>query len=603
MLFDNPRTKKNSPCLKWFMLFFIVFYFSFTGLAVQMEDIEAAWQSRGYNIRYEDHLKILELSFEFSNVLSLDEQAKELYIITYLTREMPQPDEQYLSDIEKVLTNSSFSEQIMPKISETMTLKNTWETDFWLTERIQVTTFLYDSTTPIIKFSFFDEPRIADDPIQSEKDNELTAAEDSINLLTAELKEKEDENLHLKLDNQALVNINAVLNNTNSRLTEEVEKYKNLSEYRDRTISGLKATVDRYIDFEKQKDNTIQMLENQIRELEQDIVDNHDHYQSNLKALENEIHTLKLTIQKQLVEIEWLEDTHKQLLERINQLKTLQAENTEQAPINKVHEQSDEPIILVPPVETTVEIPATESIMDTPTIVEDPAQDNENEKEELRAADTEKMNQSEPVPLLKAIVIYENGKKVHTIQHQYNEHRNLVKELFLDSNDEIVGFSETLYDATNRIKEKRTYEGQVMMGKVIIQYDENDRMVRQFNYNQDSLMHYSVYEYDEAIAANEPIMVKHYSNNRLTAYDENEYNERGQLLRSTQKSPEGTTLSQAIYNYQQEKLIRITFLQASKQTGYQVLKYADTGLQIAGEIYDANGRCISQLVFIWDEES
>jgi len=141
------------------------------------------------------------------------------------------------------------------------------------------------------------------------------------------------------------------------------------------------------------------------------------------------------------------------------------------------------------------------------------------------------------------------------------------------------------------------------MGKVIIQYDENDRMVRQFNYNQDSLMHYSVYEYDEAIAANEPIMVKHYSNNRLTAYDENEYNERGQLLRSTQKSPEGTTLSQAIYNYQQEKLIRITFLQASKQTGYQVLKYADTGLQIAGEIYDANGRCISQLVFIWDEES
>lgn len=583
------------------MLFIVVFYFSFTGLAVQMEDIEAAWQSRGYNIQHEDHLKILELSFEFSNVLSLDEQAKELYIITYLPRQMPQPDAQYLSDIEKVLINSSFSEQIIPKISETMTIQRTWETDFWLTERIQVNTFLYDSTTPIIKFSFFDEPHITYEPTESEKDDDLPVAEDPINLLKAELKEKKDENLHLKLDNQALVNINAVLENTNSRLTEEVEKYKNLSEYKDSTISGLKATVDRYIDFEKQKDNTIQMLESQIRGLEQEVADNHDHYQSFLKALENEIHTLELTIQKQFVEIEWLEDTNKQLLERINQLKTLQAENTELTLGIQVHEHPDEPIIHTPPVETTVEITATESQV-TVSIIEKPIQNIEKEKEELRETNTQDVMRSEPMPMLKAIVVYENGKKVHTIQHQYDEHGNLVKELFLDSNDKIVGFSETLYDETNRIKEKRTYEGQIMMGKVIIQYDENDRMVRTFNYNQDSLIHYSVYEYDEAITAKEPITVKHYSNNRLTAYDENEYNERGQLLRSTQKDSQGTILSQTIYEYQQEKPIRMTFIQASKQTGFQVFNYSDAGLQVTGEIYDASGKCISQLVFIWDEE-
>jgi len=114
-------------------------------------------------------------------------------------------------------------------------------------------------------------------------------------------------------------------------------------------------------------------------------------------------------------------------------------------------------------------------------------------------------------------------------------------------------------------------------------------------------LHYSVYEYDDAIVAKEPVTVKHYTKNQLTAYDENVYNERGQLLQSKQKDPKGTVLSQIIYEYQLDKPIRMTYFQASKQTGFQIFKYSDAGLQVTSEIYDANGKCISQLVFIWDE--
>jgi len=598
MLFENLRNKNNHSFIKRATLLFIVLYFSISGLANQMKEIEETWQSNGHTIQYEDHLAILEMSFEFTNVLSLDELAKELFIITYLTQHMPQPDARYFSDIEKVMANSSFSEPIIAKFSEIMTLLNNWETSFNLTDWIQVNTFLYDSTTPIIKFSFLEEPVIIEKSLINENDDHATVKEEPINLINAELKEKEDENLRLEVENQALVNINAVLKNTNTKLAEEVEKYKNLSEYRNQTISGLKATIDRYIEFENQKDSTIRMLENQIKKLEQDIVDNHNHYQNNLQTLENEIHSLELTIQKQQIEMEWLEDSQKQLLERIDQLKALQTINTELIQVKPVHQQSEGANNQKTIVETTFEPPATEN-QENLTIAEESRPETETEKEGLQATNTEDVKLKEPI--LKAIVVYENDEKVHTIQHRYNEHGDLVKEVFLDADDQIVGFSETLYDANRRIKEKQTYEGQIMIGKVIIQYDENGRMIRTFNYNQTSLLHYSVYEYDDAIVAKEPVTVKHYSKNQLTAYDENVYNERGQLLQSKQKDPKGTVLSQIIYEYQQDKPIRMTYFQASKQTGFQIFKYSDAGLQVTSEIYDANGKCISQLVFIWDE--
>lgn len=577
------------------IIFFSLSLFSFDHL-----EIEKSWREKGYTVIEEDNLKIVELSFQFDNVLSLNEISRELYIITYFNQNRTKPDNSYISDIEKVLLNSSFSEEIIRSISNQLSLQENWDNSFFANDSLQVNTQLYDQMTPVLRIIFLEKQVVNQTPVEKEKEDISKIAEEEVKALKTEYEEIKSENHKLRLEIEILTNKNAVLKKTNQILKEDLDKFKNLSEYKDRTISGLKNTIDRYVGIEKQKNETIESLQIKIEELKDEYSTKQFEYKKVIRDLETEIETLELKIKKQALEIKMIKETEQQLLDRVEQLKRM-SENQIALVQTKIETiDPEQPTQNTTITSITQEKPAITD-ESTKAMIKNEQEDEKNITETQSVEETSEQVEKQKPPLLKKVVVYDKGEKTITIENEYNNNGDLIREHILSPEGKTLLITEIKYNSDGQVKERVNYENSQMVGKNIFQYDNQQRLLRVFSYNQESLTHYSLLEYDETISKTEPVKVKYFYNNQLDSYEENEFNKEGKLIKTVQKNPDGETISQKVYEYENDELQKIIFYQYGEKTSYQINIYDEQGLQKSQKTYDAKDQMISEIVFLWDE--
>lgn len=580
-------------------------FLSLSLFSLEIFDIEKSWKEKGYTVIEEDNLKIVELSFQFDNVLSLNETSHMLYIITYFNHNKLKPDNNYISDVEKVLINSSFSEEIVRSISNQLSTQATWQNSFFATDLLQVNTMLYDQMTPVLRMTFLEKQAVNQIDVENEKEDnsKIAEKEEELNALKKEYEVRESENQQLSLETEILSNENAVLKKTNQNLKEDLEKYKDLSEYKDKTIFGLKNTIDRYVSIEKQKNETIKDLQKKMDVLKEEYSLKEVDYQKLIRDLETQIKSLELTINKQLLEIKLIKETEEQLLERIEQLKEinenqigqLQTESsldTTKEATDKIHNTSNQIDEKKPLTIESTNI----------TIMNQKEIEKNNGQTPAEFVEQKKLqNENQPLPLLKKVIVYDKGEKTVTIENEYNDNGDLIREQFLSPEGKTLMITEIIYNSDGLVKERVNYESSQMVGKHILQYDDQQRVIRVFTYNQESLTHYSLLEYNENISKMEPIKVKYFYNNQLDSYEENEFNNEGKIIKTVQRKPDGQAISQKVYDYENDELQTIIFYQFGEKTSYQINIYNEHGMQKSQKTYDAKDQLISEIVFIWDE--
>jgi hypothetical protein len=449
-----------------------------------------------------------------------------------------------------------------------------------------------------LKVIFLEKQAVNQTPVETIKEEPSDKTED-FEALKRKSEDLETQNKILKLETEMLSNKNAVLEKTNQNLKDDLEKHKNLSTYKDRTISGLKNTIDRYVSIEKQKNETIKSLQLKMKNLEDEYSKRESEYQKTLQDLESEIKTLKLTINKQTMEIELINETEQQLLERIKQLKSF---NDQQIVST---ETKFEPVdTKKTPENDSDKSNANEKPFLTPEstkVNQIPTQEKESISKTQSEGETNVPEKNNPSPLLKKVIIYEKGEKTVTIENEYNDDKELIREQIRSAEGKTLLITEIKYNSSGQVKERVNYENTQMVGKNEFQYDDQNRLLRVFSYNQDTLIYYTVLEYDEKISNTDPVKVKYYRNNQLDLYEENEFNQVGKLTKTVQKKPDGTTISQKKYEYDNDELQKIVFYQSGKKTSYQINGYDENGLQKTQKTYNAEDQIISEMVLIWDE--
>jgi len=581
------------------LIFFSLSLFSFDNF-----EIEKSWREKGYTVIEEDNLKIVELSFQFDNVLSLDESSQELYIITYLNQNTSKPDNTYISDIEKVLMNSAFTEAVISSITNHLGKQETWENSFFATDSLQVNTMLYDLMTPILRVNEVEKKTVNQISVENEKEATIKKTEENLDVLKTELEEIKGENQKLNLETEILSNENAVLKKSNQNLKEELEKFKNLSEYKDRTISGLKNTIDRYVGIEKQKNETIEDLQKKNEELKKENSLKEADYLRIVHDLESEIESLELTITKKMLEIKLIKEMEEQLLERIKQLKEINKNQIEQLQMesspNGINDTNQKTHNISNQIEEEKKPLTIESTRIT--VMNQKELEKNNEETPTNVLKKKKSQEEyQSLPLLKKVLVYNKGVKTVTIENVYNNNGDLIREQFLSPEGKTMMITEIEYNSYGKVKARINYENSQMVGKHILQYDNHQRVLRVFAYNQESLTHYSLLEYDETISKTQPIKVKYFVDNQLDSYEENEFNQEEKLIKTVQKKPDGEILSQKTYEYKNDELQKIIFYQFGEKTSYQIMKYDEKGLQQSQITYDANDQMVSEMIFIWDE--
>lgn len=577
------------------VIFLVVPVYSF-----EISEIEKSWREKGYTVLEEDNLKIVELSFQFDNILSLNEPSQELFIITYLDQNISKPDGSYISDIEKVFANSSFSVDIIKVISNQLNNQNTWENTFFVTDSIQIDSMLYDQTTPIVKVSFEENKMPSQVPSESESNEVSIISAEQLEQLNAEYIKLDLENTKLRLEVEIHSNKNAVLEKTNQDLKENLEKFKNLSVYKDNTISGLKSTIDRYVSIEKQKNETIDNLQMRLEMLEEEYAQKEIEYKKALNDLESEKETLEMKIKRQALEIKMIKETEQGLLNRVEQLKTINENQIVQ--IQTKSEIVDTPKATKNPTIASIthQKPVTTDVS-TKVNTEDEQQDEKNILEIQSPEETSEQIEKQKPPLLEKVVVYDKGGKTVTIENEYNDKGDLIKEHFISPEGKTLMITEIKYSSNGQVKERVNYENSQVVGKNLFQYDDQKRLVRVFTYNQETLIYYTVLEYDKAFSDSHPVKVKYFRNNQLDYYEENDFSQDGKLIKTVQKNPDGKIISSKEYEYTNDNIQKIIYYQFGDKTSYQINIYDKNGLQKTQKTYDAEDQMVSEMKFIWDE--
>jgi len=582
-----------------------------TAFSLQLEEVEKSWKSKGYSIVNEGDLKLVELSFEYDNICSINTQTKELFVITYLESRSEKPGTNYIADIKRVLLNSSFSEQAVHELTQNLSIQESWVNTFRVGKSIQVESFLYDQTTPVLKITPFEEEPATKQDTETSDSNVLKELEEELNKTKAQSRETESENQHLKAENQILTNKMNVCIQQKHDLIERIGKYENLSTYRDHTISGLKNTIDRYVEIEKQKDQRIADLKMEIDQLEDKLKREMTNHEKTIREMQSEIERLELFVKKQSAEMDLLKDTEQMYLSRIEQLKKINEQKYLSPQTNGLHQKAEEQKSDQPNETNSTVEQSFETVESTTAAVinQDEIEDENSEKKKVEnnkatvktEPDTESENTNKPSPLLQTVTVYNKGKKSHSIEHDYDQKGNLIKETVLLPNGKTVAFTETTYHENGKVKEKIAYENSKMVGKTVFQYDQAGRPLRVFFYDSKSMTHYSVYEYDPAVSEEEPIKVKHYRDNKMNAHEENLFDEDGMLIKTIQKDSTGTIISTTHYEYSDDNPVKISSFRSGKHVSDQIIHYDENGVQKSIETYDAKKTLVSKVVFIWDE--
>ncbi len=597
---------KKSRLLITLMILFCIIAFSF-----QLDEVEKSWQKNGYTIVEDDDLKLVELSFEHNNIVSINIKTSELFVIAYLEGVSDKPTVSYIADVKKVLLNSSFSEQTVQEMVQYLSAQESWMNSFRVEQTVQVETFLYDQTTPVLKIITLEEDLDTNDDIELSDSNAINELEKELSKIKSRYREIESENQRLKAENQILVNKVNAFNQQIRDLKDQIGKYQNLSEYRDNTISGLKNTIDRYVEIERQKDQSIKDLKMEIALLEAEMDLEKEDYERTVEEMATVIESLKLSVEKQSAEIQLLKDTEQMYLSRIERLKSMNEQEFQLQQTDLRGQKPEEPSVDQPaksslPVEKsgdTVESTAltNDNQDEIENLISEKQKIGDNHEMDITEPDTESEKSIKQSPLLNTIIVYNNGVESHSIEHEYDHNGKLMKETVVLPDNKTVAFTETTYHENGKIKEKKTYENSQMTGKTVFQYDKTGRLVRIFFYDTKSMTHYSLFEYNEAVSENDPVKVKYYRDNQMNAFEENLFDQDGNLIKTIHKDSEGKIIATNVLEYSDEKPVKISSFRSGELFNYQIIHYHENGLQQSIETFDSKNALISTAVFIWDE--
>lgn len=553
-----------------------------------MSTIENAWRDRGYSVVERDSMKIVEFSFTYDSVATIHPAAKELFIVTYIKTQGVGPDAAYISDVKRVLLNSSVEEALTNEIVNYLSDVQSWSKQFRVDDVYDVESILYDSTTVVLKVKINPKPMTlpesnATDEVEKDS-KEKESFVSRINSLSDHNTLLKKEITRLKTEKQALLNENALLEKANQNQLEESEKYKGLSEYRNDIILNLKNTTDRYVNIERQHKAEIEKLEAELTQLHSQYLSLEIKKAEMMRDFQYQIESLENERKKLLNEKNLLKDAQDYYLERLEHM-TLShtTDNISQVPIDL------SPVLAEIAQESHVE---AEDVNIKPEIQEPESEVKKSEKVEK----IERLDKR-----LETVIFYNKNTISHRIENSYDDQNKLVKETVILPDKSNPAYTEYEYDEDGKIVEELSYRNGVVYSKTVFHYGEGKKLLRMFFYDKDSLKSYSVYEYDENFSDTEPVKIQSFQDNKLSGTIENEFNKRGEVCKTYQKDSKGNILSYRVLEYENENVKKVSLFQKSKMMGYQIYEYDELNNLILQKNYDSNDELISRIELFWDE--
>ena len=572
---------------KVFLFSIILLFASVSLFSFDMSTIENAWKDRGYSIVEKEGMKIVEFSFTYESVATINPAAKEFFIVSYIKTPKEKPDSPYISDVKKVLLNSSLTETLTNELVNNLTDAQKWGKLFRVADAYDVESILYDSTTVVLRVKINPkQPTLSETtPTDIKEKDALSLAQ--IKTLTDQNALLREEIARLKVEKQALINKNGLLEKINQNQLEELEKYKGLSEYRNDIIINLKNTTDRYIKIEEQHKMQIEKLEAQMGQLHSQHLAAQNKQKEIMRALEHEIETLENDRKKLTNENNILKDTQDYYLQRLDHMALVY-----KASVSSQVSQDLSPTST----ESSQEVPHEK----TGTLVEAPLHSEVETIPEIQGEEIQLEKSEPPVKRIKTVNFYNKQTLSHKIENHYNDENKLIKEIVILPDGSNPAYTEYEYDKDGKIEEKLSYRNGTLFSRGVFHYDEDEKLKRTFFYDKDSLKSYSVYEYDETVSDEEPVKIKNFEENKLSNTLENEFNEKGQVYKTYNKDPQGNILSYTVFEYENESVKKATFFQKSKIMGYQINEYDITNNLTLQKNYNDN-ELISKIELVWEQ--
>jgi hypothetical protein len=601
------KIKKNYFYSLFLTLILIVVPISFS---FEFTDVLNAWKERGYAITEKGDYKIVEFRFNYDTVATLDVNSRELIIYTYTGTPLTKPDPSFISDIRKTLNNSAIDGEISEAILMILSATDYSFGKEELFANYRLKTTIYDNNSVILQLNHHVSATDISEQIDVEENKQL---KEKIGKLEEQVSKLQDEINRLISENESKTRTIERLESKTTGLEASLEKYKNLSEYKENITDNLQKTIERYKEIERQKIEELEFKtaiiddrNNQIEALKTAASKKEREMNLMIEALENRLKSMEEE-NKLLRENE---EHYRSRLYRLNSLYNLQISETAipvEGPVTMVENPTpEEPISDIEPATKTIKN-ENEATGKESFVMEPIQKDTEKPEKETIENSTEEKNeqgQENRLPskekVLKSIKYYNHDTLSHQISYEYNENGKSLKEIISLPNGNIVSTVENRYYENGNLYEKITCQNNKMIGKAVYQYNKEGIPIRIFIYDSTSIKGYQTYEYDPEVSKETPAFIKHYENNQLKMTEINTFDSEGNLVRTEQRDPDDQLLSFTVFEIVDSKPVKSVYFLGTEMK-YKTINHFDAEENIISqETFDATDKIISKAEFLYE---
>ncbi|HOO33127.1 MAG TPA: hypothetical protein PK466_07245 [Thermotogota bacterium] len=593
----NHKFRKS----QFFLLLLTAFFLS-TIVGSDFSDTLNAWKDRGYKITVKDGYNIVEFKFNYDTVGTLDLKNDEMILYTFTDQIMEKPTDAYLHDIGRILENSAISTVLTEAILSVLSTQDyNFGKESDISGNYRLKTTIYSKSSILLQFSHVVSATDISEQIDTESFKLLKEKYESVE---AEVDDIKAENQRLSEETLSKSRTIERLELENRDLEASLDKYRNLSAYKESITENLQKTIVRYKEIERQKLEEIELktgiietMNNQIDEIIRSAGQREQELNEAIEELENRIRALEEE-NKLLRESEMHYESRLHLINALYNLQISESEIPLALSATFTTDPSDTPVENPVMVSNDSEglIMPTEKEREIIPVLQDSTDSSEQQ--------TENKSDSEPVPPLQnsrliTVRYFNSGKMTHQLTYTYDQKGNVIGESITLPSGQTVSTVESKYYENGKLYEKSTYQNSEFTGKGVYQYNTEGLPARIFIYDSDGITGYQVYDYDKSLSSELPVLIRYYEDNRLKISEKNTFDKEGNIIRTERRDTDDHLISFTIFEIRASNLLKAVYYEGSEMKYRMINAFDDENRLISQETFDQNDTLISNAEFIY----